>query len=157
VKFLVDSQPPTALARFLSSHGIECQHVLDIDLDGATDTSIWEYASRNDCVFISKDEDFLYMSNVPSAKARLIWVRFGNCRTKALLAAMERLSPKIEAGLKAGDRVIEFRCSKKLGQEEFTHGFRARLRALPIPPHTPPARFGGPTRARITAGFPPRS
>lgn len=49
------------------------------------------------------------MANVPSAKARLIWVRIGNCRTKALLAPVERLWPKIETGLEAGDRVIELR------------------------------------------------
>jgi predicted nuclease of predicted toxin-antitoxin system len=78
-------------------------------LGRAPDAAIWRYASRNDCVVISKDEDFLYMANIPSAKARLIWVRMGNCRTKALLAAVERLWPKIEAGLKAGDRVIELR------------------------------------------------
>lgn len=107
--FLVDNQLPAALARFLASRGVDCQHVLDLDLGGSSDAAIWEYANRNDCVVISKDEDFLYMANVPSAKARLIWVRIGNCRTKALLAAVERLWPKIEAGLKAGDRVIELR------------------------------------------------
>jgi predicted nuclease of predicted toxin-antitoxin system len=109
VKFLVDNQLPAALARFLSSRGVECQHVLDLNLSDASDAAIWEYASRNDCVLISKDEDFLYLANIPSAKARLIWVRIGNCRTKSLLAAVERLWPKIEAGLKAGDRVIELR------------------------------------------------
>jgi predicted nuclease of predicted toxin-antitoxin system len=109
VKFLVDNQLPMALARFLASRGVDCQHVLDIELGGAADAAIWDYASRNDCVVISKDEDFLYMANIPSAKARLIWVRIGNCRTKALLAAVERLWPKIEASLKAGDRVIELR------------------------------------------------
>jgi len=109
VKFLVDNQLPTALARFLASRGVDCHHVLDIELGAATDAAIWEYASRNDCVVISKDEDFLYMANIPSAKARLIWVRIGNCRTQTLLTAMERLWPKIEAGLEAGDRVIELR------------------------------------------------
>ena len=52
--FLVDNQLPTALARFLASRGINCQHVLDIDLGGASDAAIWEYANRNDCVVISK-------------------------------------------------------------------------------------------------------
>ena len=55
MKFLVDNQLPKALARFLASRGVDCQHVRDVDL-GA-----------------------------------------------------ERLWPKIEAGLKAGDRVIELR------------------------------------------------
>ena len=109
MKFLVDNQLPAALARFLASRGVECQHVLDLNLGGATDAAIWEHASRNDCVVISKDEDFLYLANASSAKARFVWIRFANCRTKALLAAVERLWPKIEAGLKAGDRIIELR------------------------------------------------
>jgi predicted nuclease of predicted toxin-antitoxin system len=109
VKFLVDNQLPAALARFLASRGVECQHVLDAGLADATDAEIWEHASRNDCVVISKDADFLYLANAPGAKARFIWIRFGNCRTKVLLAAIEGLWPKVEAGLKAGDRVIELR------------------------------------------------
>lgn len=109
MKFLVDNQLPAALARFLASRGVDCQHVLDVDLADASDTEIWEHASRNDSVVISKDEDFLYLANAPSAKARLIWIRLGNCRTKALLAAIEILWPKIETSLKAGDRIIEVR------------------------------------------------
>lgn len=109
MKFLVDNQLPTALARFLASRGVDCRHVLDLGLRDATDTAIWEYASRNDCVVISKDEDFLYLASAPSAKARIVWVRIGNCRTKALLSLVERLWPKIEAGLNAGDRIIELR------------------------------------------------
>ncbi len=61
------------------------------------------------CVVISKDEDFLYLVNAPEAKGRFIWIRFGNCRTKALLTAIESLWPKVEARLKAGDRIIELR------------------------------------------------
>ena len=109
MKFLVDNQLPAALARFLASRGVECEHVLDIGLAEASDTEIWNYASGNNCVVISKDEDFLYLANTPGAKAQFVWIRFGNCRKKALLAAIESLWPKVEAGLKAGDRVIELR------------------------------------------------
>ena len=80
MKFLVDNQLPAALARFLTSRGVDCLHVADVSLADASDAGIWEYASRNDCVVISKDEDFLYMANAPSTKARLIWIRSGNCR-----------------------------------------------------------------------------
>jgi len=109
VTFLVDNQLPAALARFLASRGVDCQHVLDLKLGEASDAEIWAHASRNDYVVISKDEDFLYLANVPAAKARLVSIRLGTCRTKALLAAIDRLWPKIEAGLKAGDRIIELR------------------------------------------------
>jgi predicted nuclease of predicted toxin-antitoxin system len=33
VTFLADNQLPTALARFLASRGVECQHVLDVELE----------------------------------------------------------------------------------------------------------------------------
>lgn len=109
MRFLVDNQLPAALARFLASRGVECRHVLDVGLGDSTDTAIWEYAVQNDCVVISKDEDFLYLASTPLANARFIWIRVGNCRTKALLSVVERLWPQIEAGLNAGDRIIEVR------------------------------------------------
>lgn len=86
MKFLVDSQLPATLARFLASRGAECKHVVDFDLADATDGEIWEYAGRNDYAVISKDEDFLYLASEPSAKARFIWVRLG-------IAAPRRFSP----------------------------------------------------------------
>ena len=88
---------------------MECQHGIDVGLADASDAEIWDYASGNDCIVISKDQDFLYLAKAPGAKVRFVWIRFGNCRTKALLAAIESLWPKAEAGLKAGDRVIELR------------------------------------------------
>lgn len=85
MKFLVDNQLPAALARFLAaSRGVDCQHVLDLNLGGASDAGIWAHACQNDYVVISKDEDFLYLANARPAKASLIWIRLGNRRTKAL-------------------------------------------------------------------------
>jgi hypothetical protein len=57
VKVLVDNQLP-AIAGFLASRGVDCQHVLDLALGEGSDAEIWEYANRNDCIVISKDEDF---------------------------------------------------------------------------------------------------
>jgi predicted nuclease of predicted toxin-antitoxin system len=68
VKFLVDNQLPAALGRFLASRGVECQPVLEVGLADATDAEIWEHASRNDCVVISKDADFLYLANAPGRR-----------------------------------------------------------------------------------------
>jgi predicted nuclease of predicted toxin-antitoxin system len=109
VKFLVDNQLPATLARFLNSQGIDCRHVLDLNLEDSSDAKIWKCADQNDYIVISKDEDFLYLANIPSVKARLIWIRLGNCRTKKLLSVMENLWPQIEARLKAGERIIEVR------------------------------------------------
>jgi predicted nuclease of predicted toxin-antitoxin system len=109
VKFVVDNQLPKALALFLASRGVECEHVLDLGLGDASDARIWEYANRNACVVISKDEDFLYLAKARVGRARLVWIRLGNCRKRVLLAAIEAAWSSIEEKLNAGDSVVELR------------------------------------------------
>ena len=73
MKYLVDNQLPSALARFLASRGIEAFHVADLNLDMASDIEIWTYAKENDFVVISKDQDFLNFAT-KSKDGKLIWV-----------------------------------------------------------------------------------
>lgn len=75
----------------------------------ASDAEICRYATEQGRIIVTKDEDFLYLASRPNSQIKLLWVRLGNCRTRALLAALEGIWPKIEAGLKAGDRIIEIR------------------------------------------------
>jgi predicted nuclease of predicted toxin-antitoxin system len=82
---------------------------MEVGLGSASDSAIWRYANQNELIVISKDEDFLYLAARPENKARLVWVRFGNCRTPVLIAAFEHLWPRIDVFLKAGDRIIELR------------------------------------------------
>ena len=46
MKFLVDNQLPAALARFLTSRGVECRHVLDAGLADASDAEIGRVSGR---------------------------------------------------------------------------------------------------------------
>jgi len=108
VKFLIDNQLPKALAEYLSNRGHDC-HVLDAGLADASDISICRYAEAEERILITKDEDFLYLVNRPKSAIRLVWVRLGNCRKTALLAAFDRFWPTIESCFAAGDRVIEIR------------------------------------------------
>jgi predicted nuclease of predicted toxin-antitoxin system len=109
VKFVVDNQLPVTLARYLEARGFDGQHVLEIGLAEAEDAEICRYAESQDRVVISKDEDFIYQAKRPTSKVRVVWVRLGNCRTPALLAAFERSWFDIESCLNAGDRIIELR------------------------------------------------
>ncbi len=109
MNFLVDNQLPISLAVHLRKQGLDCQHVLEIGLATASDLDICRYADSQNRVIISKDQDFLYLANRPGATTRFLWVRLGNCRTTALLAAFEQLWPVIESALNAGDRIIELR------------------------------------------------
>jgi predicted nuclease of predicted toxin-antitoxin system len=109
VKFLIDNQLPAALAQYLRDRGFDCQHVMEAGLGDALDSEICRYAENQGRIIISKDEDFFYFAKRPGAKINFIWVRLGNCRTPALLAAFERSWARIESSLKAGDQVIEIR------------------------------------------------
>jgi predicted nuclease of predicted toxin-antitoxin system len=85
VKFLVDNQLPSALAHFLRSRGLDCQHVLDVGLAEAPDSEICRYAEDQGRIIVTKDEDFLYLASRPKSQIKVLWVRLGNCRTKTLL------------------------------------------------------------------------
>ena len=109
MKFLLDNQLPAALAKFLVSRGHDARHVLDIGLDKASDTEVWKYAAANSLTLITKDEDFLQRASQPGAPVQVVWVRLGNCRKPALLAAFESVLPQLETALQACNRVVEIR------------------------------------------------
>jgi predicted nuclease of predicted toxin-antitoxin system len=109
VKFLVDNQLPAALSAYLCKKGLDCQHVLDVGLAEASDAELCRYAASQNRIIVSKDEDFFYLAGARKAQIRLVWVRLGNCRTATLLAAFEQVWPKLQASLKAGERIVEIR------------------------------------------------
>ena len=109
MKFLVDNQLPVALARFLSSRGVDCQHVLDLEMADASDPEIWAYASRGDCVVISKDEDFVDHWILSAAPVQLVWIRKANCSNRALLAWLDPLWADTVKRLEQGEKFVELR------------------------------------------------
>ena len=109
MKFLVDNQLPSALAKMLVSRGHEAVHVLDVGLDAATDAEIWKYAAANSLVLITKDEDFSQRASRPDASVQIVWVRLGNCRKTALFSAFDSVLSQMEAALEAGNHVVEIR------------------------------------------------
>ena len=109
MKFLIDNQLPSALAGYVRKKGFDCEHVLDVGLAEAPDVELCKFATANECVIISKDEDFLYLAAEPNATFQLLWVRLGNCRTGVLLEAFERVWPSVELSLNAGERIVEVR------------------------------------------------
>jgi predicted nuclease of predicted toxin-antitoxin system len=107
---LVDNQLPLALARYLAANGWECTHVQDIGMGAVEDTVIWQYAKDRGITIITKDEDFLALSNRQgSIPPQVIWVRLGNCRKAALLEAFSRIMPTLRDMLAAGEAVVEIR------------------------------------------------
>ncbi len=110
MSLLVDNQLPVALARYLSANGWECCHVLDVGLDAANDSIIWQYAKERGMTIITKDEDFQILANhYGSIPPQVAWVRLGNCRKATLLDTFSRIAPSLRDLLAAGNAVIEVR------------------------------------------------
>ncbi|HUG12615.1 MAG TPA: DUF5615 family PIN-like protein [Opitutaceae bacterium] len=105
--FLIDNQLPPALAGWLITKGCTATHVLDLDLARATDDEIWAAAVRDRLIIVTKDEDFSRLTVLRPEPVQVVWLRIGNCRTAALLEAMERTWASIVAELESGSRLIE--------------------------------------------------
>ena len=109
MKFLVDNQLPTALARYLTQDlGVPAIHVRDVDLASADDFALWEYAAKENLIVVSKDEDFATLF-LQHPVARLLWVRVRNCRRRELLEVFGRKWPLILERFEAGEGFVELR------------------------------------------------
>ena len=105
LKFLIDNQLPVALAQFLVEHGAIAHHVRDLELGSSDDAAIAVHARQHGYCIISKDEDFVIISNLQGSPA-VVWIRLGNCRNVQLMLAMKRGLPQLTAALQAGQRIV---------------------------------------------------
>jgi predicted nuclease of predicted toxin-antitoxin system len=109
MRFLVDAQLPPALARLLASHDHQSEHVVDIGLREADDSSVWAYAVRQKSILVTKDEDFPHRCRHSVPSPIVLWLRIGNTSRRALLEWFEPLLPQIEEMIRQGERLIEVR------------------------------------------------
>ena len=110
MRFVVDAQLPPALAKLLTAHGHQAEHVSDIGLRDADDSSIWRHALENRSILVTKDEDFPHRCRQSSSSPVIVlWLRIGNTSRRALLDWFEPLLPQIEEMIRQGERLIEVR------------------------------------------------
>lgn len=107
--YLIDNQLPVALVEHLQARGMNAIHVLNCGLELANDDEIWNYAKANNCVIVSKDEDFLHLSVRDANGPAFVWVRLGNCRNTVLLAAFDDVLSALQETISSGAKVVEIR------------------------------------------------
>ena len=79
-------------------------------MEASPDRVIWEWASKEGVVIVTKDEDFAIWRIASSARTPpVVWLRMGNTRRSELLERMEFLLPQVLAGLERGEALIEIR------------------------------------------------
>lgn len=99
---------PPALAVWIRAQGHEASALREIGLRDASDADIWAYACSNNCVLITKDEDFPFLADAQPGPP-IIWVRTGNLLKRVLLQRFERAWPGLLQHLESGVAIIELR------------------------------------------------
>ncbi len=107
MRYLVDAQLPPALARFLSGLERQAEHVVDIGLAGANDSTIWSQAVSTGAAIITKDDDFVKRHYLIADGPPIVWIRVGNTSNAVLFVWFEKMLPSIESALLSGEKVIE--------------------------------------------------
>jgi predicted nuclease of predicted toxin-antitoxin system len=106
VRFVVDAQLPPALSRLLARSGHEAFHVSDDGLLSASDSDIWDHASRLGAVLITKDEDFVTMRAFNASGPPIIWVRLGNTTNRTLLAYFTSVLSAMVESIERGETIV---------------------------------------------------
>ena len=88
MRFIVDAQLPPALARWLTTQGVEAEHVFGVGLAEASDAAIWLRATDRVAVLVSKDENFALRLQMGATGTAVIWIRYGNVRRVELHGRM---------------------------------------------------------------------
>jgi predicted nuclease of predicted toxin-antitoxin system len=82
VRFLLDQNLSPRLCNSLRDLCEEAVHVRDVELEKATDATVWKFAGENGYIIVTKDSDFNQLSLLFGHPPKIIWIGLGNCTTR---------------------------------------------------------------------------
>lgn len=56
-------------------------HLHNVGLDTAEDSTVWQYAREHNFIVVTKDADFSELISIKGFPPKVIWIRLGNCTT----------------------------------------------------------------------------
>jgi predicted nuclease of predicted toxin-antitoxin system len=89
VKLLLDQNLAPRLVARLADLFPGSEHVRDVGLGSADDSTVWEYARAGGFAIVSKDADFRQLSFLYGSPPKVVWLRVGN-RSTAEIEAIVR-------------------------------------------------------------------
>lgn len=81
MKILFDQNISYRVLNLLPKSFIESEHVNNVNLNGATDLEIWNYAKIESYSIVTFDSDFCDIANLKGHPPKIIWLRIGNTST----------------------------------------------------------------------------
>lgn len=96
MKLLFDQNLSPWLCRALAERFPGSILVREIGLRDASDAVIWNYAAQHGLAIVTKDADFRQRSFLEGHPPKVVWLRLGNCSTKAIEELLRKHSTAIE-------------------------------------------------------------
>lgn len=78
MKLLLDENISCRIVKFIEKDFPQSSHIDFLNMQGTTDSSIWEYAKGNGFIIVSKDTDFRQRSFLFGFPPKVIWLSVGN-------------------------------------------------------------------------------
>jgi predicted nuclease of predicted toxin-antitoxin system len=97
VKLLLDENLSRRLVPGLQDRWPGSSQVSLLGLEGATDAELCRFASEQEFVIVSKDDDFQRLVAARGYRPRLLQIALGNVGNDAILAALLRDADRIDA------------------------------------------------------------
>lgn len=96
VRLLLDENLSERLIVSLSSKFPHALHVRPLGLGGTSDARLWDVAAREQCVLVTKDEDFVQLSVLRGPPPKVLWLNVGNARTPVISELLIKNAAAIE-------------------------------------------------------------
>lgn len=95
MKLLLDENLSPRLIASLENDYPDSEHVHTCGLGSADDNAVWEYARVHGFIIVSKDSDSTERSILYRNSPKVIWIRAGNCSTRAIETLLHGSSDRI--------------------------------------------------------------
>lgn len=97
MKLLFDENLSPRLVRLSEVEFPSSVHIDEVNLRGASDSAIVEYAKQHGFVIISKDNDFRQRAFTTGPPPKIIWLSVGNAGTQRVAKLIESSTNRIRA------------------------------------------------------------
>ncbi len=101
MRFLFDQNISHRVLKLLPEEHTGSTTVKKEGLINAPDRQIWEYAKKSDFIIVTQDSDFNDLTSLFGFPPKIIWIRTGNLRTKAIVNILIDYSQEIETFIKS--------------------------------------------------------
>jgi predicted nuclease of predicted toxin-antitoxin system len=96
VRLLLDENLSERLIAALAPRFLDVLHVRRLGLGGASDARLWQLAAEQQCLLVTRDEDFVQLSVLRGPPPKVLWLNVGNAGTPVISELLLRNAEAIE-------------------------------------------------------------